>query len=358
MRLQKSILYTVFITALSSTSLSYADSVIETEQKLLSGLDSIHSLKMDYALAQFSELGETLPKYKLAQLIKAELLAAKAGDFELVESIRQRHKKTVNKLLEEAEVRWEFASQPSQTPNEFDDIVIKSAQQERIIFVSLKESRLYLFERSNTGRLNLVADYYVSMGRKGSGKQKEGDLRTPVGVYHLVDLLPGEDLPDLYGVGALPLNYPNEWDKKNGKTGSGIWLHGVPSDTYIRPPRASRGCVVLNNTAMSKLLGKYDVPFTTPVIIADQGPRMMQESKQVILDRVRSWLAQHQKDVQWKDVSVYRYPSEQNLFYITFPNLKSQTIVHQFWQRDNSGKWSMQAQSSNFLGRDTILAKR
>ena len=30
------------------------------------------------------------------------------------------------------------------------------------------------------------------------------------------------------GDGAFPLNYPNEWDRRLNKTGSGIWLHGTP----------------------------------------------------------------------------------------------------------------------------------
>src|SRR3546814_8483534 len=48
-------------------------------------------------------------------------------------------------------------------------------------------------------------------------------------------------LPDFYGDGAYPLNYPNEWDKHEGRKGYGIWLHGTPSTTYSRPPRASDG---------------------------------------------------------------------------------------------------------------------
>lgn len=338
--------------------LAQADSVIETEQKLLAGLSSIQAMQMDKALAQFSELGETHPKYKLAQLVKAELLAAKAGDMALLAQIRKRHNSSVQKLLDEAEVRWNFASLPTATPLEFEDIVMKSAKQKHIMLVSLKNSRLYLFSRNKQGKLELEADYYVTMGRKGSGKQKEGDLRTPIGVYHLVDLLPGDELPDLYGVGALPLNYPNEWDKHNGKTGSGIWLHGVPSDTYIRPPRASRGCVVVNNNAMATLLGKYDLPFSTPVVIADEGPKVMLESKQTLLTSIQAWLSDKHANVAWEDVSVYRYPNETDLFYITFIDKKSQSLVHQFWKKELSGQWTVQAEGKNVLSKDTVLAER
>ena len=50
-----------------------------------------------------------------------------------------------------------------------------------------------------------------------------------------------------YGTAAFPISYPNEWDRRQGRNGFGIWLHGTPSDTYSRPPRASDGCVVLTN---------------------------------------------------------------------------------------------------------------
>ena len=74
-------------------------------------------------------------------------------------------------------------------------------------------------------------------------------------------------MPDL-GIGAFPLNYPNEWDAREGRNGHGIWLHGTPRDTYSRPPRASDGCVVLTNEDLDDLTKRLQVRLT-PVIIAD-----------------------------------------------------------------------------------------
>ena len=51
-------------------------------------------------------------------------------------------------------------------------------------------------------------------------------------MYHFTSVLSKSELPDFYGAGALPINYPNEWDRLNGRTGHGIWLHGTPADTY------------------------------------------------------------------------------------------------------------------------------
>ncbi len=328
-----------------------ADPVIATEQKLLSGLASINDLQMEQALNQFAELGTEYPKYKLAQLISADLQASRAGQPGLMQEMHQRHRESVDKLLEEAQVRWQFAQEADKSPTNYDEFVLKTANQKHLILVSLQESRLFLYERNTNGEMIQVADYYVTMGRKGSGKQKEGDLRTPIGVYHMVDLLPGSTLPDLYGVGALPLNYPNEWDKKNGKTGSGIWLHGVPSDTYIRPPKASRGCVVLNNGAMEKLMSQYDLPFSTPVVIADQKASVFGfvENKQRILTDVKAWLRDNHYQVPWEQVSVYRYPNEKNLYYVTFPGQKKNSLIHQFWERGVKGDWKVVLESQDTI---------
>src|SRR6185436_13070775 len=70
------------------------------------------------------------------------------------------------------------------------------------------------------------------------------------------------------GSGALPINYPNEWDKMNGRSGSGIWLHGTPSDSFSRPPLSSDGCVVLTNPDLHKLTSSVEIG-KTPVLIGE-----------------------------------------------------------------------------------------
>jgi len=88
-------------------------------------------------------------------------------------------------------------------------------------------------------------------------------------VYFVKAELPKKSLADMYGDGAYPLSYPNEWDRRNKRAGSGIWLHGTPSSTYSRPPRASNGCVVLANDDLEKLASYLQVG-VTPVIITNQ----------------------------------------------------------------------------------------
>jgi hypothetical protein len=142
-----------------------------------------------------------------------------------------------------------------------------SPDQRFAIVVDALQPRLYVF-RNVDGEPQYVADYYVTIGRDGAGKTREGDDRTPLGVYFITTHIPRAKLTAFYGPAAYPLDYPNAWDRRLGHTGYGIWVHGTPDTVRERPPRASRGCVVLPNSDLAAI-EPYLQPGDTRVIIAD-----------------------------------------------------------------------------------------
>jgi murein L,D-transpeptidase YafK len=89
----------------------------------------------------------------------------------------------------------------------------------------------------------------VYVGQKEGDKQKEGDLKTPVGAYSLTKRR--TDVDPFYGPLALTTNYPNIYDKAQGKTGHGIWIHGVPEDE--KRDDFTKGCIALENNNIEKL---------------------------------------------------------------------------------------------------------
>ena len=327
-----------------------AADVFTTEQRLLQGLEILQKGDFVQALQHFQQLSDDLPKYKLVQLITADLLALQSGQQALIDEVYKRFPKTIAALQEEAKVRWQFAYGGQAKQLDLAQYALKTADQPYVVFVSLQEHRLFVYQRDQAGQLQKVQDYYITMGQKGTGKQREGDRRTPIGVYHIVDFIEDKRLPDLYGVGALPLNYPNRWDRHQGKTGSGIWVHGVPRDTYARTPRDSRGCVVLSNAAMANLVGDQRLPLSTPVIISDEPLEAMllnpAEQKQ-LETTLQAWLGDNRPEVDWKDVSVYRYPNEVGLFYATLPSAENDSqLIHQFWRRDLQGDWVLELEEA------------
>jgi murein L,D-transpeptidase YafK len=176
-------------------------------------------------------------------------------------------------------------------------------EQRHALVVDSRTSRLYVYANQD-GKPKLIADYYVTLGKNGIEKTREGDQKTPVGVYHVTANLPRSKLTDFYGAGAFPINYPNEWDKRQGRNGHGIWLHGVPSDVYSRPPRASDGCIVLSNPDLEALGRQLQIGLT-PVVIADQ----IEWTDAAALDTERAGLAaaleQWRADWQSRDTGRY-----------------------------------------------------
>lgn len=140
--------------------------------------------------------------------------------------------------------------------------------QKHVLVIDASRSRLYLYE-NRSGHLKFISDFYMTQGKLGVEKSKAGDQKTPLGVYYITAHVPGAKLTDFYGPGALPINYPNEWDKVNGRSGGGIWLHGTPSESYSRPPLDSDGCIVLTNPDLKRISESVEIG-KTPVVISEQ----------------------------------------------------------------------------------------
>ena len=94
----------------------------------------------------------------------------------------------------------------------------------KIIVINKAQKTLQSFEYAG-GALQQIFSQSVITGKSGD-KFKEGDLKTPVGVYDITDKFTPPD--PFYGPLAMSLSYPNAHDKAAQKTGGGIWMHGLP----------------------------------------------------------------------------------------------------------------------------------
>lgn len=236
------------------------------ENLLAKSLLEITQGKNQQALNTVDELIKTVPNFKLAYLLRGDLLMAQAQHLQSFGSADANQSEAVRDLQDEARVRIEHYLS-KQNANQLPNLLLApNEQQGHVIVVDTDKSRLYLY-KNNGNSLSYVKDYYVTIGKNGVDKKTEGDKRTPIGVYFAKQKLT-QTLADMYGDGAYPLNYPNEWDQRHNRSGSGIWLHGTPSDTYSRPPRSSDGCVVLSNQDLKSLAPILQTG-KTPIIIAN-----------------------------------------------------------------------------------------
>lgn len=135
-------------------------------------------------------------------------------------------------------------------------------------FVVDKSKRsLYVYQTKGDS-IDLVATYPADIGKKSGPKQKENDARTPVGIYFLTEELHTPKIPfEQYGSLALTTDYPNIFDKREAKTGYGIWLHAVPDTVPLT--RGSRGCVVVRDEIIKKLRNLVKLGQTPLLIYED-----------------------------------------------------------------------------------------
>lgn len=134
------------------------------------------------------------------------------------------------------------------------------------------------------GKTKKIFNSKVLLGEVQGDKKSEGDLKTPLGVYEFSQLK--TSLDPFYGPLALVTNYPNNFDQLQGKTGSGIWIHGVPYKGERKP--FTKGCIALENDQVKTLNQsiKYD---NSVLIIDNKNLTSSKEELANILSQIFSW---------------------------------------------------------------------
>ncbi|MFM2065300.1 MAG: hypothetical protein RLZZ584_209 [Pseudomonadota bacterium] len=265
------------------------------EARLIEIYRLIGAAETRQALAHAEALINDSPNFQLAQLVYGDLLLAQGAPLDGFGQGATRLGSSagaqVSQLQQEAIKRLHAlrAAPPLGTvPSAFVQL---ASTTRHAVAVDATHSRLYVFENRASG-LVLASSHYIATGRQGVGKRREGDLRTPLGVYFISGRLDARDLDDFYGVGALPLNYPNEHDRRSGRTGADIWVHGTPTAQHSPPPDSTNGCIVLANDDL-RLLWRELTPQNTPVVIARHldwvTPASLSTQRRELLAVLESW---------------------------------------------------------------------
>lgn len=139
------------------------------------------------------------------------------------------------------------------------------------VLIGKNDGRLKMVKRENNDYSD-INEFFISYGQKDGSKAKEGDNKTPEGVYFATGIKTKHDLRDdlpeeIYGTYAVPLNYPNPMDEKKGSSGHGIWLHGTDSEEKLSGKNVTKGCIIMENTSINQLVNHIRV-MRTPVIVS------------------------------------------------------------------------------------------
>ncbi len=198
------------------------------------------------------------------------------------------------------------------------------------IFVVDKADRsLIVWEQNEKGYFK-VKSFNADFGKMTGDKIAEGDHRTPEGIYFFPQYLENTRLNfqeyGVHPVRAFTMNYPNLFDRREGKTGSGIWLHTLPDDTPLT--RGSRGCVVIRNNDFDEAMSLIKTN-NTPIMVHDEvkyvSPKEIEVKRALMVAWLKRWLE------AWQSKNLDNYMS------FFHPDFRSKRMNWKQWKRYKSG---------------------
>lgn len=264
---------------------------------------------------------------------------------------------------------------------------------ESVATVFIAETSTATFHRFDRDADGLVHSdsFYMSIGQRGAGKNTSGDKRTPLGVYFVTEQLDTSKLHEKYGITAFPLDYPNAWDQKAGRSGDGIWVHGVHPEEGLRPALDTDGCIALPNNDLSALIPTFK-DNVTPVVVTEEvqwipahrrtdvGDEIQKRIEAWVTSRVEgdtiAYLSLYDDDftrwgmdkAEWtvlamdatplsaesadvEDVFLVGYPQEEGLYMsrflltLTRDSTSTSVLTRLYWRRDSGGTLKIVAEN-------------
>ncbi len=230
-----------------------------------------------------------------------------------------------------------------------------------ILTCNKENSTLSLYKQNKKKKFKFIKNYDAFTGKMEGDKKKEGDLRTPLGIYNLTKKI--SKLDSFYGPLAFVTSYPNTYDNYRGKNGSGIWIHGLPTEQ--KRDEYTKGCIAINNSNIECLAKQIDIDST--ILIINTSKNKQKISKEVLANILAnlyqwrySWLyndtkgylsfystnfiredgmkydnfiryktrifnKNENKKIIFNNINVVSYPNSLNIFQITFKEFYSST---------------------------------
>ncbi|MFK5937122.1 MAG: L,D-transpeptidase family protein [Sulfurimonas sp.] len=155
-----------------------------------------------------------------------------------------------------------------------------------ILTCNKDNSTLCVYVKDNNNSYKLKKEYSAYTGKNRGNKRKEGDLKTPIGIYNITKKISKVD--PFYGPLAFVTSYPNGYDKYLGKGGHGIWIHGLPinqeRDTF------TKGCIAIQNDSIECLNKNLDITKTLLLINQDKVKKDISKKKlSILLSQLYKW---------------------------------------------------------------------
>ena len=171
-----------------------------------------------------------------------------------------------------------------------------------VLTCNKEKNILNLYKKDENQTFAFKKDYDAFTGKIKGDKEKEGDLKTPVGIYDLTKRI--DKVDSFYGPLALVTSYPNIYDSYRGKNGYGIWIHGLPTEQ--ERDDFTKGCIAINNGHIECLNRRININDTLLIINEQEVQKNISKEKLALL------LAQL---YQWRFSWIYNELEEYLSFY-------------------------------------------
>lgn len=122
------------------------------------------------------------------------------------------------------------------------------------IVVYKNKRNMFLYQNGS-----IIKKFKIALGKKKHPKEKEGDRRTPEGIYQIDSKNPSGKFYKNLGI-----NYPNEIDRTKNRTGGNIKIHGIKNGFGFfgklhRVFNWTNGCIAVTNKEMDYLFDKIKI---------------------------------------------------------------------------------------------------
>lgn len=172
-----------------------------------------------------------------------------------------------------------------------------------VIVVDKSLQRVFVYHRETPDVPHRA--YPCSTGENEGPKLQRNDRKTPEGIYFFTREYDQRELDPRYGVRAFALDYPNAVDRIDGKSGYGIWFHGLNKPLK---PRDTNGCVAFANEDIEALTPVVRVE-DTPVVIVSRlelvTPAELERTRSAILEVIETWRSAWEREDMDTYMSVY-----------------------------------------------------
>jgi murein L,D-transpeptidase YafK len=191
-----------------------------------------------------------------------------------------------------------------------DSILYPGTKPGIILVVDKNMQELRIYSHDGQGGVVLEKVIPCSTGMVRGDKLVRGDKKTPNGYYIFNQKLLPSELPEIYGILAYPMDYPNFWDKNIGRKGDGIWTHGVNKPLMDFD---SVGCVELLNhdlAALEDVINLYD----TPILLYEEVRYVSSEELVRDARAVRNFVEDWRYAWASKDLDTYARMYDRNFY--------------------------------------------